>query len=144
LVEDNPDEARLMQKLFLETNKNVRLHVAHDGIEAMAFLRNQGPYINAPRPDVILLDLVMPKKDGYSVLSEIKAEPRLKYIPLIVLATSQSEFDIEQSYKLLASCYLAKPLDVMELVKSLNDFWLTRVSLQKKRETVTTDSKSAI
>jgi CheY-like chemotaxis protein len=85
-----------------------------------------------PRPDLILLDLNMPKKDGRSVLAEVKADPRLKTIPLIVLTSSQAEFDIQQSYKLLASCYVVKPLNVMELVKSLNEFWLSRVKFRKR------------
>jgi two-component system, chemotaxis family, response regulator Rcp1 len=135
LVEDNEGDARLLRELLLETNQTVRLHVVSDGVEAMAFLRYQGKYIDVPRPDLILLDLNMPKMDGREVLARVKADSHLRAIPLIVLTTSQAEFDIVSSYKLMASCYLTKPgeLDAFEsLVKSLNNFWLTRVSLPKQ------------
>jgi chemotaxis family two-component system response regulator Rcp1 len=135
LVEDNEGDARLLRELLLETNQTVRLHVVCDGVEAMAFLRYQGKYIDVPRPDVILLDLNMPKMDEREVLALVKADQHLKRIPVIVLTTSQAEFDIVSSYKLMASCYLTKPGDLEEfegLVKSLNDFWLTRVSLPKQ------------
>src|SRR5271154_1084441 len=94
LVEDNEGDARLLRELLLETNKTVRLHVVSDGVEAMAFLRYQGKYIDVPQPDLILLDLNMPKMDGREVLAKVKADPHLKRIPTIVLTTSQAEFDI--------------------------------------------------
>ena len=132
LVEDNEGDARLLRELLLETNKTVRLHVVSDGVEAMAFLRYQGKYIDVPQPDLILLDLNMPKMDGREVLAKVKADPHLKRIPTIVLTTSQAEFDIVSCYKLMANCYLTKPGELKEfesLVRSLNDFWLTRVRI---------------
>jgi CheY-like chemotaxis protein len=138
LVEDNEGDARLLRELLQETNKSVCLHVVANGIEAMEFLRYQGPYSEAPRPDLVLLDLSMPKMDGLEVLAQVKANPWLKTIPLIVLTTSQAEMDIDQSYKLMASCYLVKPaeLKVFEaLIKSLNEFWLTKVTYQKHGQT---------
>ena len=135
LVEDNEGDARLLQELLIETNNTVRLHIVSDGVEAMAFLRYQGKYIDVPRPDLILLDLNMPKMDGREVLAQVKADLHLKRIPIIVLTTSQAEFDIESSYKLMASCYLTKPGELKEfesLVNSLNDFWLTRAKLPKQ------------
>src|SRR5271167_2043881 len=135
LVEDNEGDARLLRELLLETNKTVRFHVVSDGVEAMEFLRYRGKYVDGPRPDLILLDLNMPKMDGREVLKQVKEDPHLRAIPLIVLTTSQAEFDIVSSYKLMASCYLTKPGELKEferLVTSLNDFWLTRVSLPKR------------
>jgi two-component system response regulator len=135
LIEDNEGDARLMRELLLETNNTVRLHLVSDGVEAMAFLRYQGKYIDVPRPDLILLDLNMPKMDGREVLAHVKADHRLRAIPLIVLTTSQAEVDIVSSYKLMASCYLTKPGELKEfesLVKSLNDFWLTRAKLPRQ------------
>lgn len=135
LVEDNEGDARLLREILLEINKTVRLHVVTDGLEAMAFLRYQGPYLDAPRPDLILLDLNMPKMDGLEVLAQVKANPWLRTIPVIVLTTSQAETDVVRSYRLMASCYLTKPEELNELrslVKSLNDFWLTRVTLPKR------------
>ena len=135
LVEDNEGDARLLREILLEINNTVRLHVVSDGLEAMAFLMYQGPHLDAPRPDLILLDLNMPKMDGLEVLAQVKANPWLRTIPVIVLTTSQAETDVVRSYKLMASCYLAKPEELNELrslVKSLNDFWLTRVALPKR------------
>lgn len=138
LVEDNEGDARLLREILLETNKTVRLHVVTDGLEAMAFLRYQGPHLDAPRPDLILLDLRMPKMDGLEVLAQVKADPWLRTIPIIVLTTSQAEPDIAQSYKLMASCFLTKPgewKDFESLVKSLNDFWLARVTFPRQGQT---------
>jgi chemotaxis family two-component system response regulator Rcp1 len=108
------------------------LHVASDGVEAMVFLNREGDYIRAPRPDLILLDLNMPKLDGREVLVRVKADVKLKTIPIIVLTASRAEMDIVKSYQLHASCYLSKPGELNEfeqLIKSINHFWLTRVSL---------------
>jgi CheY-like chemotaxis protein len=108
------------------------LHVASDGVEAMAFLRHEGTHVQAPRPDLILLDLNLPKMDGREVLAHIKADSSLKTIPTIILTTSEAQVDILQSYKLSANCYLSKPvqLDAFEsLIKSINDFWLTKAKL---------------
>jgi chemotaxis family two-component system response regulator Rcp1 len=141
LVEDNKGDVQLLRAVLLETNSNVRLHVVGDGVEAMAFLKYQGHYLNSPRPDLILLDLLMPNMDGLEFLAQVKSDSRFKTIPIIVLAASRAESDISQSYQLMASCYLAKPKELEEferLVKCLNDFWLTRVTFQKSGHTVET------
>ncbi len=135
LVEDNPGDARLTQEAFREANSSIRVHVASDGVDAMAFLRHEEPYFHAPRPDLILLDLNMPRMDGREVLALIKGDPTLKQIPVVILSTSEAEADIAQSYELQANCYLSKPvrLDEFEsLVKGINDFWLTRVKLPQR------------
>jgi len=132
LVEDSPGDVRLTQEVFREANSGIRLHVASDGAEAMAFLRHQDHHANAPRPDFILLDLNLPKLDGREVLAQIKHDESLKLIPTIILTTSDAEVDIFRSYQLQANCYLSKPvqLDEFELVvKSINDFWLKKVKL---------------
>jgi two-component system, chemotaxis family, response regulator Rcp1 len=132
LVEDNPGDVRLTQEAFRDANRAIHLHVACDGVEAMAFLRQQGPHAGAPRPDLILLDLNLPKMDGRDVLARVKADEQLKTIPTIILTTSEAEADIVKSYQLQANCYLSKPvqLDAFEnLVKSINDFWLTKAKL---------------
>jgi len=138
LVEDSPGDVRLTQEAFREANKEIHMHVASDGVEAMAFLRQQGVHAHAPRPELILLDLNLPKMDGREVLALIKEDPNLKTIPTVVLTTSESEADIVKSYELQANCYLSKPvqLDAFEaLVKSINDFWLTKVKLPQQRQT---------
>ena len=132
LVEDNPGDVRLTLETFRDANKSVRLHLAADGIEAMAFLRRVGPNALAPRPVLILLDLNLPKMDGREVLAEIKGDVDLKTIPIVILTTSDAESDITRSYQLQANCYLTKPVRLEEfenLVKSVNDFWLTKVKL---------------
>src|ERR1700720_3454026 len=132
LVEDSPGDVRLTQEAFRDANRAIHLHVASDGVEAMAFLRQEGPHVNAPRPDLILLDLNLPRMDGRQVLAHIKEDESLKTIPTVILTTSESEADIVKSYQLRANCYLSKPvqLDAFEsLVKSINDFWLTKVKL---------------
>jgi chemotaxis family two-component system response regulator Rcp1 len=137
LVEDSPGDVRLTQEAFHDANRSVRLHVASDGMEAMAFLRHQGGQSAAPRPDLILLDLNLPKMDGREVLARIKEDASLKTIPTIILTTSEAEADIARSYQLQANCYLSKPvqLDQFEtLVKSINDFWLTKVKLPQKKQ----------
>jgi chemotaxis family two-component system response regulator Rcp1 len=132
LVEGSPGDVRLTQEAFRDAERSVRLHVATDGVEAMAFLRHQAPYVDAPRPDIILLELNLPKMDGREVLAHIKEDESLKTIPTVILTTSDAEADIVQSYQLQANCYLKKPvqLDALEaLVKSINHFWLTKAKL---------------
>jgi len=137
LVEDNPGDVRLTQEAFLDANPSVHLHIASDGVEAMAFLRREGSHTKDPRPDLILLDLNLPKMDGREVLALIKEDASLKTIPTVILTTSEAEADIVKSYQLQANCYLSKPvqLDAFEvLVKSINDFWLTKVKLPQQRQ----------
>jgi chemotaxis family two-component system response regulator Rcp1 len=132
LVEDNPGDVRLTQEAFRDTTMSLHLHVASDGVEAMAFLRREGTHAEAHRPDLILLDLNVPKMDGREVLAHIKNHDGLKMIPTIILTTSESEADIVESYRLHANCYLSKPveLDAFEaLVKSVTEFWLTKAKL---------------
>ncbi len=132
LVEDNPGDARLAQEALKEAKVRNTLHWVEDGVEAMTFLRKQGKYADAPRPDVILLDLNLPKKDGREVLAEVKEDGDLRRIPVVVLTVSDAEEDIIKSYNLHANCYIRKPLDLdrfMEVVKSIEEFWLTIVRL---------------
>ena len=132
LVEDSPGDVRLTHDAFRDANKAIRMHVASDGVEAMAFLKHEGAHERAPRPDLILLDLNLPKMDGREVLSQIKMDDRLKTIPTIILTTSESEADIVKSYQLQANCYLTKPVELEafeSLVTSINDFWLTKAKL---------------
>lgn len=136
LVEDSPGDVRLTREAFTTANTAIHLHVASDGVDAMAFLRQEGVHAKSPRPDFILLDLNLPRMDGREVLSLIKADENLKTIPTVILTTSESEADICRSYELQANCYLSKPvqLDAFEsLVKSINDFWLTRAKLPQQR-----------
>jgi CheY-like chemotaxis protein len=123
---------RLTWETFREANKSIRLHLAADGVEAMAFLRREGPNALATRPVLILLDLNLPKMDGREVLAAVKADIDLKTIPIVILTTSDAESDITRSYQLQANCYLTKPVRLEEfeaLVKSVNDFWLTKLKL---------------
>jgi two-component system, chemotaxis family, response regulator Rcp1 len=132
LVEDSPGDVRLTVEALKEAKVANRLSVVPDGVEAMAFLRQKGPYEDAARPDIILLDLNLPRKDGREVLDEIKNDPELKQIPVVVLTTSQSEQDVLRAYDLHANCYIAKPVDFkqfMTVVKSIENFWLTVVKL---------------
>jgi len=138
LVEDSPGDIRLTQEAFRDASRAVHLHVATDGVDAMAFLKREGTYTHVPRPDLILLDLNLPKMDGRQVLALIKADESLKTIPTVILTTSDAEADIAYSYRLQANCYLSKPvqLDAFEnLVKRINDFWLTKASLPRHRQT---------
>src|SRR4051812_14499039 len=112
LVEDNPGDVRLTQETLKESKLRIKLHVAEDGVEALAFLRRQPPYANAVRPDVIVLDLNLPRKSGHEVLAEIKNDPSLRLIPVVVLTTSKAEEDIVRSYDLHANCFISKPLDL--------------------------------
>ncbi len=132
LLEDNPGDIRLLRELLLEANKGARLHVATDGAEAMEFLTYQGQHVHAPRPQLIVPDLNLPKLHGHQVLWRIKGNPQLQTIPVIVLTSSEAESDVVASYQGKANCYLRKPEDLKQfedLVRSLNDFWLTRVKL---------------
>jgi len=132
LVEDSPGDVRLTQEAFRDANGAIELHVAADGVEAMAFLRRSGVHARAPRPDLILLDLNLPRMDGREVLAHIKEDVDLKTIPTVILTTSDAEIDIMKSYQLQANCYLSKPVQLQAfetLVKSINEFWLTAVKL---------------
>jgi chemotaxis family two-component system response regulator Rcp1 len=128
LVEDNPGDVRLTQEAFKEGKVSNLLVLASDGVEAMSFLRRQSVHGDAPTPDLILLDLNLPRMDGRQVLAEIKVDPLLRRIPVVVLTTSRAEEDISQSYDLRANCYITKPVDFdkfLNVVKSIDDFWLT-------------------
>jgi chemotaxis family two-component system response regulator Rcp1 len=135
LVEDNPGDVRLTQEALKDGKVLNRLHVVMDGVEALAFLRREGKYANAVRPDLILLDLNLPKKDGREVLEEIKSDLDLKRIPVVILTVSKAEEDIIRSYELHANCYITKPVDLdrfIEVVKAIEDFWFTIVKLPPK------------
>ena len=137
LVEDSPGDVRLTREAFRDANGAVRLHVASDGVEAMEFLRQEGAYADAPRPDFILLDLNLPRMDGREVLAHIKADDDLRTIPTVILTTSEADADVLRSYELNANAYLRKPvtLEAFEnLVQSINDFWLTKVLLPEHRQ----------
>jgi chemotaxis family two-component system response regulator Rcp1 len=136
LVEDSPGDVRLTREAFRDANQSIHLHVAADGVEALAFLRHEGVHSNAPRPDLILLDLNLPKMDGRQVLAIIKADPKLKTIPTVVLTTSELEADVATSYQLQVNCHLSKPAQwdaFANLVKSVIDFWLTKAKLPQQR-----------
>jgi two-component system, chemotaxis family, response regulator Rcp1 len=138
LVEDNPGDVRLTREAFKDAKVLVNLHVASDGARAMAFLNREGEHADAPRPDLILLDLNLPRKDGREVLEEIKESSTLKMIPVVILTTSSSQADILRSYQLHANCYITKPVGMagfLKVVKSIDSFWLTVVKLP--RETIT-------
>jgi two-component system, chemotaxis family, response regulator Rcp1 len=132
LVEDSPGDVRLTLEAFKDAKVHVNLSVASDGAEAMAFLEHKGEHADAPRPDLILLDLNLPKKDGREVLEEIKEHPGLKSIPVVILTTSASEADILRSYRLHANCYITKPVGLegfIKVVSSIDNFWLSVVKL---------------
>ena len=134
LVEDNPGDVRLTLEAFKEGKIRNHLSVVNDGVDALTFLRREGPYTNAPQPDLILLDLNLPKKDGRDVLAEIKGEEHLKRIPVVVLTTSNAEKDILETYNLHASCYITKPVDFPQfvtVVKLIEDFWFAIIKLSK-------------
>jgi two-component system, chemotaxis family, response regulator Rcp1 len=132
LVEDSPGDVRLTREAFKGASVEIRLCVAEDGAEAMDFLLRLGKHVDAPRPDVILLDLNLPKKDGREVLKEIKESPTLKTIPVVILTTSASDADVLRSYLLHANCFITKPVDLegfLTVVKSIDSFWLSVVKL---------------
>jgi chemotaxis family two-component system response regulator Rcp1 len=136
LVEDNPGDVRLTQEALKEGKVYNNLHWAKDGVEALEFLQRRGKHANAPRPDIILLDLNLPKKDGRQVLSEIKSDEALRPIPVVILTTSQAEEDVLRSYDLHANCYVTKPVDLekfMTVVQSIDRFWLTIATLPPVR-----------
>ena len=132
LVEDNPGDVRLTKEALKEGKLLNQLTVVGDGVEALSFLRREGKYADALQPELILLDLNLPKKDGREVLAEIKADPKLRRIPVVVLTTSSAEEDILRIYDLHANCYITKPVDLeqfMGVVKSIEDFWVSVVKL---------------
>jgi CheY-like chemotaxis protein len=132
MVEDNPGDARLTEEALKESKVYNNLYHVRDGVEAMEFLRKEGRFGDAPTPDIILLDLNLPRKDGRQVLAELKAIPRLKNIPVVVLTTSEAEQDIVKSYELHANCYITKPVDLdkfVEIIHGIENFWLSIVKL---------------
>lgn len=132
LVEDNPGDARLARQGLRQCRFPNNLHIVEDGVKAMAFLHHEGEYAMVPRPDLILLDLNMPRKDGLEVLREIKQDEHLKKIPVVILTTSKAAEDIDKSYSLHANCYVSKPLDLLQfldVVRSIEDFWFGTVKL---------------
>ncbi len=132
LVEDNLGDVRLTIEALKDAKLANRLHVAEDGVKAVEFLQKTGPYADAPTPDLILLDLNLPRKDGREVLEEIKTDPELRRIPVVVLTTSTVDEDILRAYELHANCYVTKPVDFnqfMRIVRTLDDFWLSVVRL---------------
>lgn len=134
LVEDNPGDVRLTQEAFKDGRLLVNISVVVDGVEAMEFLHRRGSFENAPRPELILLDLNLPRKSGREVLSEIKADPELRRVPVIVMTTSKAEQDIHRAYNLNANCYIAKPVELdefLKVVRSIEDFWLSIVTLPR-------------
>jgi CheY-like chemotaxis protein len=136
LVEDSPGDVRLTREAFGVANPRVTLHVANDGVEAMDFLGQVGAHADAPRPDLILLDLNLPRMDGREVLARIKADDSLRTIPTVILTTSDSEADIARSYELQANSYLSKPVQLEKfesLIRSIDDFWLTKAKLPTRR-----------
>jgi CheY-like chemotaxis protein len=132
LVEDDPGDVRLTQEALKSAKVLNHLSVAGDGVEAMAFLRRQGKHAKVPSPDLILLDLNLPRKDGRAVLAEVKADPDLRRIPVVVLTTSQDERDVLEAYNTHANCYITKPVDLKQflaVVEAIDNFWLTIVKL---------------
>lgn len=134
LVEDNPGDVRLMKEALKEGKTTVNLHHVGDGVEALSYLKQKGSYARAPRPDLVLLDLNLPKKDGREVLGVLKHDPALLRIPVVVLTTSNSDQDIQKSYDLHANCYITKPVDFDEFIdvmKSISHFWLQIASIPR-------------
>ncbi len=136
LVDDNPADVALTQEAFLENKLFNNLNVVNDGVEAMDYLHKRGQYASVPTPDIIMLDLNLPRKDGREVLAEIKADDGLKHIPVIILTVSRDEKDILESYRLHANCYISKPVkfeDFAEIVRSLENFWFSIVTHPSKK-----------
>jgi len=137
VVEDNPGDARLIKEVLKSNKIYNSLYIAEDGVEAIDFLNKKGKFSDAPRPDLIFLDLNLPRKDGREVLAEIKGDKRFKQIPVVIMTMSQSDEDILKSYQLHANCYVTKPIDLDQFVKvveSIEDFWFSLVKLPSKRE----------
>jgi two-component system response regulator len=135
LVEDNPTDVMITKEGLFSAKMLNTLHVVDDGVEAMEFLRRQGKYTDAPRPDLVLLDLNMPRKNGQEVLAEIKADDRLKNIPVVILTTSRAEEDVSRAYGHHANCYITKPVDFdafTKVVQTIQDFWFSVVTLPKE------------
>jgi two-component system response regulator len=139
LVEDSATDVMLAEEALEQAKLRNNLHVVKDGVEAMAFLRKQGKYADVPRPDLMLLDLNMPRKDGREVLAEVKSDDNLKYIPVVVLTTSQAQEDVLKAYGLHANCYISKPVDFEQfanVVRAIDQFWFTVVTLPTGGDTV--------
>jgi CheY-like chemotaxis protein len=139
LVEDNPADARLTCEALREGKIRNNLHHVHDGVEALAFLRHEGVHAEAPTPDLILLDLNLPRKDGRELLNELKQDPLLRLIPVVVLTTSEAEEDVLHSYQLHANCYITKPVELdkfIAIVRAIENFWLAIVTLPTREELV--------
>ncbi len=135
IVEDNPGDARLIKEVLNANKDSYRLHIVEDGVEAMSFLQQKGKSSYTPRPDLIILDLNLPKKDGREVLAEIKSDDNLKLIPVVIMTTSQAEEDILKAYSLHANCYITKPLELDQFInsiKSIVEFWFALVKLPRK------------
>jgi CheY-like chemotaxis protein len=135
LVEDNPGDVRLTREALKETRIFTDLHVVSDGVEALDFLRRRGPFQNAPRPDIILLDLNLPRRSGREVLVDVKSDPELRRIPVMILSTSQAEMDVQFSYDHHANCYIRKPMEFehfFEIVQAIERFWCSVVSLPER------------
>ena len=134
LVEDNPGDVRLTREALHDSKLEIRLHHVPDGVEAMRFLKREGPHEAAPMPDLVLLDLNLPRKDGREVLAEIKADERLRHLPVVILTSSEAEQDIARAYELHANCYVTKPVDLdqfITIVRSIEQFWFTIVKLPR-------------
>lgn len=139
LVEDDPGDVELTRESLSDSKLYMNLHVVEDGVEAMAFLRREGSYYEAPRPDLILLDLNLPRKDGRQVLAEVKADDSLKIIPVVILTTSSAEEDILRTYNLGANCYITKPVGLTQftkVVEAIEGFWFTVVKLPTRLQDV--------
>jgi two-component system, chemotaxis family, response regulator Rcp1 len=137
IVEDNPGDARLIREALNDNKFYSTLYIVSDGVEALAFLRNHGRYSDAPKPDLIILDLNLPRKDGREVLAEIKSDEEFMHIPVVIMTISQAEEDILKTYKLHANCYISKPIDLNEfirVIKSIEEFWFSVVKLPPKNE----------
>ena len=135
MVEDSPDDVELTREALKDARVHCNLHTAEDGVEGLAFLQRKNGYARAPRPDLILLDLNMPRMDGREMLAEIKADETVAHIPVVVLTTSQAEEDVVKSYKLHANCYISKPVDFeqfIRIVQAIEDFWFTVVKLPER------------
>lgn len=135
VVEDNPGDARLTREVLNDNGAFSSLYIVNDGVEAMEFLRNKGKFKDSPKPDLIIMDLNLPRKDGREVLAEIKVDENLKHIPIVIMTISQAEEDILKSYKLHANCFITKPIDLnqfIKVIKSIEEFWFSIVKLPPK------------